>query len=80
MGRRNWLHVGGEVGGEQSANLFSLMISCHRLKVEPYAYLCDLVPRLSSHPQREIWKLTPRESRKSRALVEAEAADPTGTG
>ena len=41
MGRRNWLHVGGEVGGEWAAILFSLTISCRRLKVEPYAYLCD---------------------------------------
>lgn len=80
MGRRNWLHVGGEVGGERAANLFSLTISCHRLKVEPYAYLCDIVPRLSSHPQREIWKLTPRGWRDSRAQAAAEAATPTGTG
>ena len=79
MGRRNWLHVGGEVGGERAANLFSLTISCHRLKVEPYAYLCDIVPRLSSHPQREIWKLTPRGWRDSRAQAAAEAATPTGT-
>ena len=78
MGRRNWLHVGGEVGGERAANLFSLTISCHRLKVEPYAYLCDIVPRLSSHPQREIWKLTPRGWRDSRAQAAAEAATPTG--
>jgi transposase len=78
MGRRNWLHVGGEVGGERAANLFSLTISCHRLRVEPYAYLCDIVPRLSSHPQREIWKLTPRGWRDSRAKAAAEAATPTG--
>lgn len=80
MGRRNWLHVGGEVGGERAANLFSLTISCHRLKVEPYAYLCDIVPRLSSHPQREIWKLTPRGWRDNRAEAAAEVAAPTGTG
>ena len=80
MGRRNWLHVGGEVGGERAANLFSLTISCHRLKVEPYAYLCDIVPRLSSHPQREIWKLTPRGWRDSRAQAAAEVAAPTGNG
>jgi hypothetical protein len=60
MGRRNWLHVGQEVGGERAANLFSLTISCHRLGVEPYAYLCDIIPRLSRHPQRDIWQLTPR--------------------
>ena len=80
MGRRNWLHVGGEVGGERAANLFSLTISCHRLKVEPHAYLCDIVPRLSSHPQREIWKLTPRGWRDNRAQAAAEAASPTCTG
>ncbi len=34
IGRRNWLHVGGEVAGERAANLFSLTISCHQLKVE----------------------------------------------
>ena len=42
MGRRNWLHVGQEVGGESAANLFSLMGSCRRLGVEPYEYLCDI--------------------------------------
>ena len=80
MGRRNWLHVGGEVGGERAANLFSLTISCHRLKVEPYAYLCDIVPRLSSHPQRAIWELTPRGWRDRRAQAAAEVAKLTSTG
>lgn len=67
MGRRNWLHVGQEAGGQRAANLFSLTISCHRLGVEPYAYLCDIVPRLSRHPQRDIWQLTPRGWKESRA-------------
>lgn len=66
MGRKNWLHVGQEAGGERAANLFSLMISCRRLGVEPYAYLCDIVPRLSRHPQRDIWQLTPRGWKESR--------------
>jgi len=66
MGRKNWLHVGQEAGGERAANLFSLMISCQRLGVEPYAYLCDIVPRLSRHPQRDIWQLTPRGWKENR--------------
>jgi|GEM_PF-3408897 len=44
MGRRNWLHVGQEVGGGRAANLFTLMGSCRRLGVESYEYLCDIVP------------------------------------
>jgi hypothetical protein len=60
LGRRNWLHVGQESGGEKAANLFSLMITCKRLQVEPYAYLHDILWRLPSHPNRNIWQLTPR--------------------
>lgn len=71
MGRKNWLHVGQEAGGERAANLFSLMISCQRLGVEPYAYLCDIVPRLSRHPQRDIWQLTPRGWKESRSPTTA---------
>ena len=60
LGRRNWLHVGQEAGGEKAANLFSLMITCKRLRVEPYAYLHDILRRLPSHPNKDIWQLTPR--------------------
>ena len=60
LGRRNWLHVGQEAGGERAANLFSLMITCKRLGVEPYAYLHDVLRRLPSHPAKDIWQLTPR--------------------
>ena len=35
LGRRNWLHVGREAGGEKAANLFSLMITCKRLGGSP---------------------------------------------
>ena len=60
LGRRNWLHVGQEAGGEKAANLFSLMITCKRLGVEPYAYLLDILRRLPDHPDKDIWQLTPR--------------------
>lgn len=60
LGRRNWLHVGQESGGEKAAHLFSLMITCKRLGVEPYAYLHDILKRLPGHPDKHIWQLTPR--------------------
>jgi transposase len=60
LGRRNWLHVGQEAGGEKAAHLFSLMITCKRLGVEPYAYLHDILRRLPTHPNKHIWQLTPR--------------------
>ena len=54
LGRRNWLHVGQESGGEKAANLFSLMITCKRLNVEPCAYLHDILQRLPSHPNKHL--------------------------
>jgi len=68
LGRRNWLHVGQEAGGEKAANLFSLMITCKRLGVEPYAYLHDILRRLPTHPNKEIWQLTPRGWKETFAL------------
>ena len=65
LGRRNWLHVGQEAGGEKAANLFSLMITCKRLGVEPYTYLHDILRRLPSHPNKDIWQLTPRGWKES---------------
>ena len=77
LGRRNWLHVGQEAGGEKAANLFSLLITCKRLKVEPYAYLHDVLRRLPSHPNKDIWQLTPRGWQKTFA-PKTPVATPTG--
>ena len=65
LGRRNWLHVGQETGGEKAAHLFSLMITCKRLGVEPYAYLHDILRRLPNHLNKDIWQLTPRGWKES---------------
>lgn len=50
-----------------AANLFTLMGTCRRQGVEPYEYLCDIVPRMGRHPQKDIWELTLRGWRDARA-------------
>lgn len=81
LGRRNWLHVGQEAGGEKAANLFSLMITCRRLGVEPYAYLHDILRRLPHHPNKDIWQLTPRGWKETfGSQVPSSAPVPTPTG
>jgi len=77
LGRRNWLHVGQETGGERAANLFSLMTTCKRLGVEPYAYLHDVLRRLPNHPNKDIWQLTPRGWKET---FGAESAPPQPSG
>ncbi len=39
IGRKNWLFVGSANGGRTAAVLFSFTSTCHRLGIEPWAYL-----------------------------------------
>jgi transposase len=60
LGRKNWLFCGSESGGKRAAILYSLIESCKRLDVEPFAYLNDVINRVSTHPSSRIRELTPR--------------------
>jgi len=46
LGRNAWLFFGSERGGQAAANLMSLIATCKRAKVEPFAYLSDIFRRL----------------------------------
>ncbi len=50
LGRKNWLHIGSDRGGRTAAVLLSVVQSCTALEVEPFAYLCDVLDRVSTHP------------------------------
>jgi transposase len=45
IGRKNWLFVGSPQGGQTAAVLVSFTSTCHRLGVEPWAYLQDVLTR-----------------------------------
>lgn len=59
VGRKNWLHLGSDRGGKTAAVLLSLVQSCRALGVEPFAYLRDVLDRVSTHPHRRIAELLP---------------------
>ncbi len=46
IGRRNWLFRGSERGGRAAAVHYSLIASCARHEIEPFAYLRDILTRL----------------------------------
>ena len=48
IGRKNWLFVGSQPGGQMAAVMLSFTSTCHRLKVEPWSYLQDVLTRLPS--------------------------------
>ena len=61
LGRRNFLFLGSAKGGGERAEVFySLIQSARRLGLDPFAYLSDVIERISTHPQSRIRELTPR--------------------
>jgi len=59
VGRKNWLHLGSDRGGRTAAVLMSLVQSCRRLGNEPFAYLRDVLDRVSIHPASRVDDLLP---------------------
>lgn len=59
VGRKNWLFAGSDNGGRTAAILFSLIASCQRHNVEPFAYLRDVLTRIASHPHHRLDELLP---------------------
>jgi transposase len=59
VGRRNWTFYGSDHGGRTAAVLTSLIASCKRVGVDPFAYLCDIFKRISRHPQSRLAELLP---------------------
>jgi hypothetical protein len=46
VGRKNWLFCGSEEGGQTAAVLYSVVGTCKRLGVDPFAYLAEALPGL----------------------------------
>jgi transposase len=65
IGRKNWLFVGSEDGGEAAAIVFSLLQSCRAAGVNPREYLEDVMSRLMSHSAQKLYELLPDQWLKS---------------
>jgi transposase len=59
IGRKNWLFAGSDSGGKRAAVIYSLVASCKLCGIDPFAYLRDVIDRVSIHPAKEISQLIP---------------------
>jgi transposase len=66
IGRKNWLFVGNEVGGEAAAIILTLIQSCRAVGVNPREYLEDVMRRLMAHNSTKLHELLPDEWLKAR--------------
>ena len=72
LGRKNWLFAGSDEGGKTAATLMSLCTTCKDLGIDPFAYLRDVLDRVSTHPNSRIEELLPDRWKP------AESPDPPG--
>lgn len=59
VGRGNWTFVGSEAGGATAAVLYSVVGSCRRRGLDPWAYLRDVCTRLPGLPADRLDELLP---------------------
>jgi hypothetical protein len=59
LGRRNWLFVGSDDGGDVNTVFVSLLASCRLHDIEPLGYLRDLLCLLPSWPRHRVLELAP---------------------
>ena len=59
IGRRNWLFVGSEQGGHTAATILTLIATAIRHRLDPFAYLRDLLRRLPTIAKTELVTLLP---------------------
>ena len=59
LGRKNWLFLGSETGGETAAILMTFCTTCRKLKINTWEYLADVLQRINTHPMSKIDDLLP---------------------
>jgi transposase len=56
LGRNNWVALGSESGGQTAALLYTMVLSCKHLGIDPFAYLREALPglfALGDEPKKE---------------------------
>jgi hypothetical protein len=77
VGRANWTFAGSDAGGQRAAIHYSLVASCKLCGVDPFAYLRDVLQRVSTHRQSRIAELTPAAWKLARLRAAESAANAT---
>ena len=74
LGKKNWLFIGEANAGERSAILYTIIESCRRRGIEPYAYLREVLTRLPHMTNRKIPEVIPAVWGKKRPQEQLRAA------
>jgi transposase len=64
LGRKNWLFVGSDTGGDRAAIMYTLIETARMNGLDPEAYLRDIITRIADHPINRIGELLPWNCRQ----------------
>jgi transposase len=59
IGRKNWMFLGSEKGGEAMGILMSIVQTCRAMNINVSAYLEDVLRRINAHPHSKLHELLP---------------------
>ena len=59
LGRKSWLFAGSDRGGQRAAAMYSLMITAKLNRIDPGAWLADVLARIGDHPASRLDQLLP---------------------
>lgn len=59
IGRKNWLFLGSDRGGRAAATYYTLIQSAKRHRLDPFAYLRDVLLRTTTQPSTGLHELLP---------------------
>jgi transposase len=68
IGRKNWLFLGSDSGGQRAATFYTIIRTCLLNGVEPEAYLREILACIGEHPINRIEELLPWNFAARRAL------------
>jgi len=71
------LFIGDAQAGERSAIIYTIIESCRRRDLDPYAYLKDVLTRLPHMTNWQVSEVTPEVWGKSRKTLQRQAASLT---
>jgi hypothetical protein len=74
LGKKNWLFIGDADAGERGAIIYSVIESCRRRDIDPFAYLKDVLTRLPTMTSRQISEVTPQAWAKAKLQAQRQAA------
>lgn len=66
VGRKNYLFAGSHKAAEMTAAMYSFMACCKRNNVDESQWLTDVLQRIQSHKQKDLYQLLPNNWKKYR--------------